>query len=357
MLHKNNFDFIRLIAASMVIWGHAYPLLGEPGLPNFFRVSVSTYAVKLFFVLSGYLVVASWINDPNLKRFTLKRALRILPALIVVVCSSALVLGPLVTTMALSDYFDSHIFKAYFENIRFYIHYALPGVFEDNIYPLAVNGSLWSLPAEVAMYILVFLSGLITLAFSGRFFTTVWATLTITGLVLNFMEFSLGAGVFTGVVIYATLATAALEVAPYFLVGGCLYLWRDLVPRSAWAACIALAAGWFLSGTNWPIETLLIFITSYSVIVLGSMSTPVVREFGRFGDISYGVYLYGFPVAQTLSHFFGRDLSFAAHIFWAMLISYVFAFLSWHLVEKRALRLKPKPRQQQQTREQIASDL
>lgn len=344
MAHKNNFDFIRLMAASMVIWGHAYPLLNEPGLPGFFGVSVSTYAVKLFFVLSGYLVVASWINDPSLLRFCAKRALRILPALITVVFAAALVLGPLVTTLPLAEYFDSGFFKTYFQNIWFYINYTLPGVFDDNIYPRAVNGSLWSLPVEVAMYILVFLTGMVTLIFAGRYFAFLWALLTVLFLALNFAEFTLGTGMFEGVIVYATLMTANLEVMPYFLVGGCLYLWRDLVPRSATVAILSLVIGWFLSRSGWPVETALIFITSYAVITLGSMSTPVIRQFGRFGDISYGVYLYGFPVAQTLSWAFGREMSFGAHIFWAMLISYVLAFLSWHLVEKRALRLKPRQR-------------
>ncbi len=149
-------------------------------------------------------------------------------------------------------------------------------------------------------------------------------------------------GLFDDVIIYATLMTANLQVMPYFLVGGCLYLWRNMVPRSSVAAILALIAGSYISQLGWQVETLRIFITSYSVITLGSMSTPFIREIGRFGDISYGVYLYGFPVAQTLSFTFGREISFEAHIFWTMLVSYVLALLSWHLVEKKALRLKPR---------------
>lgn len=329
----------------MVIWGHAYSLLGEPGLPIFFSVSVSTYAVKIFFVLSGYLVVASWVNDPNLYRFAAKRALRILPALIAVVCLSALILGPLVTTLPLGDYFTSHVFKAYFENIFFYIHYTLPGVFENNIYPLAVNGSLWSLPAELAMYILVFIAGMVSLAFSGRAFSYLWAIFSLIILIFNYNEFTLNRELFAGVIVYATLVTATLEVAPYFMVGGCIYLWRDLIPRSTVAAVLSIAAGWVMSNMNWPVETVLIFITSYSVITIGSMNTPFFREFGRYGDISYGVYLYGFPVAQTLSFIFGHDITFNEHLLWTMAISYLLAFASWHLIEKRALRLKPRQQQ------------
>ena len=85
-----------------------------------------------------------------------------------------------------------------------------------------------------------------------------------------------------------------------------------------------------------------ILITSYAVIALGSASTPVLRDFGRWGDLSYGTYLYGFPVAQTLSWAFGDRLPFVGHILLALAISLIFAFASWHLVEKRAMRIKPK---------------
>jgi len=68
--HPNNFDFVRLVAASLVIWGHAYPLLDEPGLPALMGSSIHTFAVKVFFVVSGYLIVASWVREPDPLRYT-----------------------------------------------------------------------------------------------------------------------------------------------------------------------------------------------------------------------------------------------------------------------------------------------
>lgn len=119
MNHRNNFDFIRIVAATLVIVGHAYALLALPGTPEFFRSSVSTFAVKVFFVLSGYLVVTSWLHDPSVLRFITKRALRIWPALIAVVTLSAVVIGPLVTTLPLVDYVAHPAFGRYFETILF----------------------------------------------------------------------------------------------------------------------------------------------------------------------------------------------------------------------------------------------
>ncbi|WP_085310528.1 acyltransferase family protein [Planktotalea arctica] len=342
MKHSNNYDFIRLVAATLVIVGHAYALLALPGTPVFFRVSVSTYAVKVFFVLSGYLVVKSWVHDPHVWRFIAKRGLRILPALAGVVVLSAVVMGPFVTTLGLYEYFTHLQFWLYFSNLRFLIAYSLPAVFMDNIYPYAVNGSLWSLPAEVFMYILVMLTGILAAAFSGRWFARFWVALTVVVLGLNTLAFGFGSQIFAGKVVYGTSVFAVVEVSPYFLVGGCLYLLRAYIPQSALLAIALMVVGYYISYSVYPVELALIFITSYAVITLGNMSTPGINQFGRFGDISYGVYLYGFPVAQLLSWGYGHDLSIYTHMGLTILISYLFAFASWHLLEKRALRFKPR---------------
>lgn len=339
---SNNFDFVRLMAASLVIVGHAYPLLAHPNLPFFLHTSISTYAVKLFFALSGFLIVASWTHDPNAGRFLAKRMLRIFPALILVVVLSACVLGPLVTRLPLAEYFGHSMFGDYFLNLRLYIAYALPGVFETNVYPNAVNGSLWSLPAEFFMYLLVLAAGLVARALRVVSFAVVWGGLTLAFMALNMVELHFQAGWFTGAVFYATLVQSVIEVAPYFMIGGCIQLARRWLPLSPMVAIVAMAGAVGIASAGLYAEPLFILITSYAVIALGSASTPVLRDFGRFGDLSYGTYLYGFPVAQTLSWGFGDRLSFVGHILLALVISLLFAFASWHLVEKRALRIKPK---------------
>lgn len=342
MKHTNNYDFIRLVAATLVIVGHAYAILALPGTPVVFRSSVSTFAVKMFFVLSGYLIVQSWVHDPHIWRFIAKRALRILPALTGVVCLSALIMGPLISTLGLYEYFTHMQLWLYFSNLRFLIAYSLPGVFSENIYPHAVNGSLWSLPAEVFMYFLVMVTGIVATALSGRWFVAIWSALTVVALGLNTFAFGFGSQIFTGKVVYGTSIFALVEVSPYFMVGGCLYLFREKMPQNALIAAVLMVAGYYLSYSAYPVELALIFITSYAVIVFGSLSTPVLNQFGRYGDISYGVYLYGFPVAQFLSWQFGHDLSVNAHTALTIAITYVFAFGSWHLLEKRALMYKPQ---------------
>jgi peptidoglycan/LPS O-acetylase OafA/YrhL len=342
MKHTNNYDFIRLMAATMVIVGHAYAILALPGAPGFFRSSVSTFAVKIFFVLSGYLVVKSWVHDPHVWRFIAKRALRIMPALFGVVFLSAVVMGPFLTTLSLPEYFTHLHFWIYFSNLRFLIAYSLPAVFTDNIYPHAVNGSLWSLPAEVFRYIVVMFTGIVTSTLPKRWFPMLWGALTLLALWLNTLAFGFGSQIFAGKVFYGTSIFAVVEVSPYFMVGGCLYLFRSWIPQSALAAIALMVLGYYLSFTPYPVELALIFITAYAVITLGNLSTPGVNQFGRYGDISYGVYLYGFPVAQLFSRAFGHDLSVHTHIVLTIAATYALAFGSWHLLEKRALTYKPK---------------
>jgi Acyltransferase family len=105
-------------------------------------------------VISGYLVSESWLRDSRLPAFLMRRSLRIFPGLTVIVLLSVLVLGPLMSDLPLRAYFGDRQSISYLWNVVLYPVYVLPGVFVDNPYPLAVNGSLWSLPVEFAMYLL-----------------------------------------------------------------------------------------------------------------------------------------------------------------------------------------------------------
>lgn len=335
---RNNYDFIRLVASCLVIIGHAYVLLAVPGIPVVFHVSVSTFAVEVFFALSGYLVVKSWLNDPHLTRFVLKRVLRIVPGLIGVVVISALILGPLVTQYSYGDYFSDPLLRLYFLNIAFYIVHSLPGVFSENIYPNAVNGSLWSLPVEVGMYVLVLITGLV----ARGCFRAAWLLLTAASLCLNYVVFVLQSPIADALIVYGTGIKSVLEIGPYFMVGGCVSLFQRRVPFRPLLTLAALALACYLTTTGWALTRIGLIVTiTYVVISFGSYATPVLRDFGRFGDMSYGVYLYGFPVAQCFSLAFGNTIPVEAHIVLTIAVTLVLAFLSWHLIEARALMFKP----------------
>jgi hypothetical protein len=127
----NNFDLLRFVAATLVLIDHSAVLTGRPGIAGPFGYeTLGGFAVAVFFVISGFLVAASWERAPRLGAFTLKRALRIVPAYAAVVALAALALGPLVTELASGAYFRNPLTWAYFRNLTFVeLHYSLPGVF------------------------------------------------------------------------------------------------------------------------------------------------------------------------------------------------------------------------------------
>lgn len=160
---ENNFEFIRISAALAVLFSHHYALskLWEPGLSSV--ISLGGIAVMIFFSISGFLVTQSWLSDRNAFRFCLRRALRIWPALIVVVIIAALVLGPAVTTLTINDYLIHGATWDYFQALIMRIHFVLPGVFNDNPGGASVNGSLWTIPYEVRCYIVMAIIGFLGL--------------------------------------------------------------------------------------------------------------------------------------------------------------------------------------------------
>jgi fucose 4-O-acetylase-like acetyltransferase len=158
---RNNLDALRLFAAMLVLVGHSYIFMGVTDPIFLAAVPLGPLGVSIFFVISGYLVSESWDRDPDAVRFLARRALRIVPGLAVCIFLTAFLLGPALTTLPLSAYFKHPTVWDYLYNIGLYISYSLPGVFEKNRIAHSVNGSLWSLPVEFLLYLVVALVGLL----------------------------------------------------------------------------------------------------------------------------------------------------------------------------------------------------
>ena len=322
----NNFDFLRIFAAFLVLFSHQFALNRLPE-PAVFNMSLGTFAVLIFFSISGFLVSQSWRQDPNGVRFLVKRFLRIWPGLAVVTLLAAFVLGPIVSTLEASAYFSHPQVLDFLRNLKIVtIRYVLPGVFEANPYPKAVNGSLWTIPIEVRCYLILFAVGL--LGVMKRKWLVVLATLAF------------------GVYYFAVVRDPEnhqYHFALFFFAGVCLDLYRRHWEGREWRllamAAIACAV-FYLAGAE---RIALLLVLPVAVVCIGTMSTPVLNGFGRYGDVSYGIYIYAFPVQQTVLWLGGKDLPFAAGLACAAVVTVMCAFLSWHLVEAPALRLKPAP--------------
>jgi peptidoglycan/LPS O-acetylase OafA/YrhL len=314
---RNSFDLVRLLAAAAVVVNHSLVLNGHRGILVFEwhdrALDLGGFAVVVFFVVSGNLVAGSWIAEPDVTAFFAKRALRVFPGLTVVVLLSVLVLGPVVTSVPLGEYFTSRTTWNYVGTISLTpIRILLPGVFTGNPVPY-VNGSLWTLPGEMICYCI-----LAVLAFFGAVRRR-WPLLLALVLVTATRESHLG-----GTSVDMGLAGLVM----FFLLGALLRVYPIPVSRTGAALAVgslivSLWSGVFVVGAPG---------LAYLVIFAASRPTRLASALGRFGDPSYGIYIYAYPLQQTL-------VLVGLARPWALLVTSLplaiaLGYCSWHFVER-----------------------
>ncbi len=323
----NNFNLIRLLAAWAVIYGHSHALAvwGGDDLPvrlMHFKFS-GGIAVDVFFVISGYLIAASMErNTPQ--AFLVSRALRIFPALLLCVGLSAFLLGPLLTTA--HDYWRRpEVWRYFIANVGLSENtaYFLPGVFQGLKFE-SVNGSLWSLPIEARLYIGLAAIWVLSLHRKERF-----NPIFVAAMAIGFLLISPESLPETESRVYYCLA--------FFFTGTFAWINRSSIPLS-WPlmfAVLVFAAA--LLGTG------RFFVGYFLVVSYGTLFLAYVPRLPviRYHDLSYGLYLYGWP-SQQLVQTFAPNSGPIANTVWGTLLAAAFAAMSWFLVEAPALRLKSR---------------
>jgi peptidoglycan/LPS O-acetylase OafA/YrhL len=319
------FDLLRLGAAAAVLLSHSYAVVGrgEPGLGH---QSLGNIAVLVFFAISGYLITQSWLAEPRVALFVVKRVLRIMPALLAILVLSALVIGPLTTSMSLGDYLTSTATWRYVaDNAVMHTTYGLPGVFSDQPLPGIVNGSLWTLKHEVLCYVLV--AGL---GVAGLLRRRGLATIVLLAFV--------GLFALAGDHGPAFFAESTLERA--FFVAALLAVWGDRVPWSAPVAVLGLAA-FVVFDWTWAGPWLATIAIPYATITAAGLIKPSAERWLHGNDVSYGVYLWAFPVQQlVVSAWTGASPLALSAV--ALPLTALVALGSWLLVERPALTVKSR---------------
>jgi peptidoglycan/LPS O-acetylase OafA/YrhL len=330
---RNDFDALRLAAAVSVIFSHAFLLSsgsvsGDPlYVATHGQCVLGVVGVFVFFVVSGYLVTASFEATGSVGRFLAKRFLRIYPGYAACLLVLALCVGPLVSGRSLlTAWSDPATWSFVGANLVMNVeHNGLPGVrFTGFDIGTIVDGPLWSLPSEVVMYLMVALLGWL-----GLIRLPVLAALFIIGLICIWFDTAQSPSFFGGVG----------WLLPFFVAGMLGYRYRTALPRSP---VLALGAALGLGACFWSGGFILLFpvLGAYLLLFLAFRRAGAPLPASRFGDLSFGLYIYGWPVEQLLLWRFGM-MPWWALFAAALPITGLVAFVSWHLVERPALRLKP----------------
>lgn len=327
----NNFDILRLVAAVLVIFSHAYPLtLGSNAFEPLFKLTKGQetfggLGVSVFFIISGFLITFSFERCTNVYEYIRNRILRIYPALIVLIILTVFVLGPILTTIDAKSYFLNPSTLRYLESFMLVnMQYSLPGVFEHNPYPNAVNGSLWTLWYEFFFYIIVAILGSTKLLKKYVIVPAFCLVLFIT------LKLDPSAAIFQ----YFQLFT-------YFSMGIIVYLFRKDIKLNPYLAIVCLFLLVLFASLGYY-KLAFIFFGTYLIFYLGFGIPKLFKRFQERGDFSYGVYIYAFPIQQLITYLFIDQITPFYNFVIAAPITIIIAVISWFTIESKSLKHKKK---------------
>lgn len=333
----NNFNLIRMVAALAVLVTHAFVLaIGTPDaepLRDILGMTIGSIAVDVFFLTSGFLVTASLLRSQRAIAFVWARVLRIFPALGVMVLLTVFLLGLSMTSLPTSVYLSDARTWSYALKCATLVSgvlYELPGVFENNPYRSVVNGSLWTLPYEIAMYGMLFLTWF-CLGAIARFRALALQTVVI-GMALSCAVLLV---LFQLSVIDGDLQFSKLSFM--FFSGSAFYILRERIVLSQ-RVFLLLSGLLLLALFDSRIFPFVYAATvCYLLFFVAYVPAGLVRTYNRLGDYSYGVYIYAFPVQQSTAALL-PGVSVLNMLLVSGAVTVVLAVLSWHLLEKPALR-------------------
>ena len=326
------FDYLRIGLAVAVVFWHTFPIAYGPVAGNFGEVGAIRpfyfFILPSFFALSGFLVAGSLERNRSLIRFASLRALRIVPALAVEVVLSALLLGSLLTTLPLRTYFANPELHHYFLNIVGLIHFQLPGLFETNPLPRIVNRQLWTIPYELRCYIALALFAGFAIERRRWLFLICVVAIQVFDFAQCFGHHPLGHGGING-----------WQLVLAFLDGVLIYKFRDLLPLSGRTYIASLALSFAL--LSWiPLgDRLALPVLAYATVYTGLLN-PKATILVKFGDLSYGVYLYGFAVQQFVASWGNWTHEWYLNFAFTLPIVSLVACFSWYCIERPALGLR-----------------
>lgn len=317
----NNLNFMRFIAALMVIVSHCYSVVLGGDAGSYLlkltgdRLSPGGVSVGVFFLFGGFLIARSCEHYPEPKKFFSARVLRLFPELLFVVILTTFVLGPILSTLSPVEYFTNPQTYKYLLNGALIMVHQLPGVFTNNPSGDVINAALWTLPVEFICYILCFIGYKLTKFDKKKF------------LLLSIPVFALAAVYY---VKFSPLQLSVVRAVLLFYLGVLIWVFRDHVTISPVLGLASIVL-WFVMvfGAADNLAMLTVFPVACFCLAYGMGNH--FRMFGTKFELSYGIYLWAFPIQQALAQYFPAWHPYV-NAFIAALLAICGAFLNHFIV-------------------------
>ena len=330
MTHSNNFDFLRFLLSFLVVIGHTIILSEQPEFQNSFFAAMPNYSVLSFFIISGFLIYSSFDRSKNLKKYFFNRAKRILPAYFFVVLFFSFFLF-LFSAVTFKEYFSFSWLKYVGVNLIFlnFLQPCIDSIFVNNKI-CAINGSLWTIKVEVMFYLFIPI-----LFYFIRKLKTTKKNVAIIGLYLFSMVYFSALTSFS----HHLLAKQLPGFLNYFATGMLLYVNKDFFSKYIY----------------YLLPAAVLVLVLEKAVIMGSIITPLavgiiifwfafskipLKNFGKYGDFSYGMYLVHFPIIQI----FRQEGLYEKYSYLGFAVStavvILFSITIWNVIEKKALERK-----------------
>lgn len=333
-MRQNNFDILRFLFAFVVLLGHLVILSGVDGFAVYSQYLDTYLSVTAFFVISGFLIAQSFDRRKNIKDYFKKRAARILPPYIMVLILSILLLS-MFSNYGWREYFTHpDLLKFIAANFSFmnFVQPCLPGVFTTAPIDCSVNGALWTIKVEVMFYLFLPVIAFVIKKFRKHWFVFLFFYLFSVCYRYGVYEMS----VFLNRPSLATLSHQFPGFISYFISGIAMYYYFEFFFKYK-NILIVLGLALFFADNIVGIElfrpiglAIIVFYIAYSFRFL--------NNFGKNGDISYGIYIYHYPLIMLVAD---QGLFRTMNPYWVALavviVVLALSYASWHLLEKPIL--------------------
>lgn len=322
---------MKIAGCIMVIYSHAYAL-SDHGLHDLVwrctkgSFTAGSMAVSFFFLVSGFFITRSLLGNPEFKAFFKKRAIKIFPPLVFVVVFTVFVLGPAVTSLTIGEYFSNSDTYLYLLNCIGVLRHDLPGVFESNIYNSTVNGALWTIPVELVCYVCSYAGykmGLLNRKYFGWITSAVFLVYVLDGWLHMLPD----------------LAGSFLMAVLFYCIGTAAYLYDEFIALKTSYVFTSLVM--LLLSLALPVLFRAVYVLAMPYISLWlfwGANIPADDKMGRIGNVSYPVYLCGFPIQQTIVWMFGgrmdHRVNFLLSLLFAMIMGTAVYFAVFWITRK-----------------------